>query len=152
LKIDYQSKQSNQRSEGKASMAEETCNIDARPPQVLGASNKNVRRTLAAKQNPALTSERLKSLLDYDPGTGDFCWLVTDRKRRAGALAGTINNRGYRIIVIDYKARCAGRLAYFYMTGNWPESVVDYIDHDTLNSRWTNLDPRLERKTTPIEK
>jgi hypothetical protein len=94
---------------------------------------------LAPRSSPPLTIERLKSFLEYDPETGDFRWLITDRKRRTGALAGTITNWGYRTIVIDYKAHRVNRLAYFYMTGQWPESVVDYVDHDTLNNRWENL-------------
>jgi hypothetical protein len=103
----------------------------------------SARRPRKVKRQPALTIERLKALIIYSPEAGVFRWLITDRKRLAGALAGTITCLGYRVIMIDYKAHRSNRLAYFYMTGNWPEKDIDidYIDHNKLNNRWNNLRP-----------
>jgi len=33
----------------------------------------------------------------------------------------------------------AHRLAVLYMTGSWPENLVDHADGDGLNNRWPNL-------------
>ena len=56
-----------------------------------------------------------------------------------GAVAGTILPGPYRIIFIDRKGYRAGRLAFLYMKGAWPEQEVDHIDTDKKNDRWSNL-------------
>ena len=81
----------------------------------------------------------LKSILDYDPATGIFTWRVkTSKKVVAGKQAGGINVAGYVVIGIDGKTYYAHRLAWFYMTGDWP-SQVDHEDNVKTNNRWSNL-------------
>jgi hypothetical protein len=103
----------------------------------------------ASIETPALTIERLKSLLEYNPETGEFRWLVTKAKARAGSLAGVLNKKlGYLLIGIDGKRYYGGRLAYFYMMGNWPAPQVDYIDGDTSNIKWKNLRSAVPRENS----
>lgn len=94
------------------------------------------------KPSSTLTAEKLRELLRYDPVTGNFFWLVTQGGRsQAGQRAGKIlkANRGYRqIVVLGIRYR-AHRLAWLYMTGEWPRDVIDHIDGDTDNNRWANL-------------
>ncbi|MBL4886392.1 MAG: HNH endonuclease [Planctomycetaceae bacterium] len=85
-----------------------------------------------------LTQERLKQVLHYDPKTGIFKWKLTRPGCVAGRSAGTITN-GYRQIEIDYKLFRAGRLAWLYMTGEWPECVIDHINGVRNDDRWQNL-------------
>ena len=89
-----------------------------------------------------LTQERLRELLSYDPATGDFHWLVSRGGEQAGSIAGVTRKGlygGYKIIGIDYVRWYAHRLAWFYMTGKWPENEIDHISGDPSDNRWENL-------------
>ena len=85
------------------------------------------------------THERLKELLHYDPATGVLTWRVRSRNTRVGDIAGRLLNGGYRSIGIDRRAYQAHRLAWLWMTGEWPKGDIDHIDGDPLNNRFENL-------------
>lgn len=91
-----------------------------------------------------LTQARLKELLHYDPAAGVFTWRVTRcHKAKTGQRAGntTYNGRSrrYRQIGICNRNYHAGRLAWLYVTGEWPSRCVDHANCDSLDDRWTNL-------------
>lgn len=88
-----------------------------------------------------LTAERLKELLDYDPGSGVFTWKVARRGQyaRPGVAAGTRHINGYMCIGVDRRRYLAHRLAWLYMTGEWPRDEVDHRNLDRLDNRWVNL-------------
>ncbi len=96
----------------------------------------------ASKENDALvTQEYLKSILEYNPETGDFVWLNVNKVARNihnGDIAGTLNN-GYVQIQINRIRYFAHRLAWLYMTGNWPLYEIDHINHIRNNNRFVNL-------------
>lgn len=87
-----------------------------------------------------LTVDRLRTLLAYDPSTGFFRWKV----RRGGyalpgSVAGSPNSEGYVQIRVDRVLHKAHRLAWLYMTGEWPKDFIDHIDRDPSNNTWSNL-------------
>lgn len=88
-----------------------------------------------------LTLPVLHSLLSYNRRTGEFRWLV-DRGGgiKAGDKAGTTDKQdGYvRIRVLGKKYK-AHRLAWFYVTGDWPSEDIDHRDGVRSNNRWHNL-------------
>lgn len=86
-----------------------------------------------------LSLEYLKKLLSYEPGTGVFTWLVNKGRIRKGTQAGTMRKDGYRLIMIDHKLYYAHRLAIFYMTGEYPTSVIDHKDQNPINNKYDNL-------------
>ena len=87
-----------------------------------------------------LTAERLRSLLSYDPLTGDWVWLNPPGKRwKRGDKAGRRHAQGYWDIGIEKKRYRSARLAFLYVTGFWPEYFVDHIDGSRDNDRWLNL-------------
>lgn len=90
-----------------------------------------------------ITHERLKEVLHYNPSTGIFTWLKTLGSRGiAGTRAGNVsqhNGQLYRKIRVDKKLYFEHRLAWFYMTGAWPDPEVDHRDLDGLNNTWRNL-------------
>ena len=93
------------------------------------------------KDPTLLTAERLREILRYDPGTGQFACLVTrsNNGAKAGAIAGTRKTNGYVYIQINHRMYLAHRLAWLYMTGEWPSREVDHEDTDPSNNRWSNL-------------
>lgn len=90
-----------------------------------------------------LTVERLKELLHYDPETGVFVWLRS--RRRLGVTAGFLAH-GYRKIKVGGVAYPAHRLAWLYMTGEWPDAQIDHINFFCSDNRWANL-----RAATPSQ-
>lgn len=79
-------------------------------------------------------------MLSYDPETGVFIWLKrTGGQCKAGAPAGYLTRDGYPAITLDRRINLAHHLAFLLMTGRWPETLVDHIDGDRTNNRWSNL-------------
>ena len=86
-----------------------------------------------------MTPDELKSLLKYDPETGDFVWACSLGRCAAGNKAGHRHKAGYRIIRINGKSHMAHRLAWVYMTGKMPEDEIDHINGDKSDNRFCNL-------------
>lgn len=87
-----------------------------------------------------LTLDRLKQVLNYPPETGGFTWAMCTSKRiHVGDAAGAIKEKSYRVIRIDTVLYRANRLAWFWMTGKWPEFQIDHRDGNSLNDRFVNL-------------
>lgn len=87
----------------------------------------------------SLTYERLREVLTYYPETGEFWWRYPAKGRKSYRRVGAINTPGYRIIGIDGGKYLASRLAYLWMTGEWPEGHMDHINCQRADDRWCNL-------------
>ncbi len=83
-------------------------------------------------QMKSIIQERLKKLYNYEPKTGIFT------KKKTRKVASSMHN-GYIRITIDYKDYYAHRLAFLYMNGIFPESIVDHKNHIKSDNRWSNL-------------
>jgi len=82
----------------------------------------------------------LIAALNYDPSTGVFTWAAPRKKVVVGSRAGTVRKSdGRRIICFNKEWHLDSRLAWFYMTGKWPEKTVDHRDRDVSNCKWENL-------------
>lgn len=87
-----------------------------------------------------LSAHRLREVLEYDPDSGTFRWLVTVGSRaKAGDVAGYSCESGYIRIRVDGKSYRSHRLAWLYMTGHWPRDQIDHIDRNTSNNAFANL-------------
>lgn len=89
------------------------------------------------KKEQNITQQFLKSVLDYDPETGLFTWIK--HMHRKGKVAGSSNGNGHIQICFKGKMYLAHRLAFLYMTGKFPERIVDHINRDRSDNSWRNL-------------
>jgi hypothetical protein len=88
-----------------------------------------------------LSAARLREIICYEPATGAFTARITrvGRSPKIGEPIGRLNCDGYLRTVIDGREYRLQRLAFLYMTGEWPQNIVDHRDGDRLNNRWSNL-------------
>lgn len=87
-----------------------------------------------------LTAERLRQLVRYDPATGIFTNIAPRKKVRVGVVAGNVDSSsGYRLMCVDRSRHYAHRLAFLYMTGSLPAHMVDHLNGDRSDNRWSNL-------------
>lgn len=91
-----------------------------------------------------LNAEALRDRLDYDAETGVFRWVRGGKGRYPNAVAGCARPDGYVRINVAGKFYYAHRLAWLYVTGEWPQHQVDHINGDPNDNRWENL-----RQATP---
>lgn len=98
-----------------------------------------------------ITHAQLLELVKYDPETGLFTVLKATKRRPVGTVMNCNHMAVCRhgatpvpqtvIHVGGFGSFCAGPLAWFYMTGEWPDHDVDHHDNNGWNQRWSNLRP-----------
>ena len=90
-----------------------------------------------------LTQAYLKSTINYNEKTGMFTRKTkTSNSMRVGDIAGCKSKHlGYVSISVQGTQYYAHRLAYLYMTGNWPLEQIDHINGIRHDNTWTNLRP-----------
>lgn len=86
------------------------------------------------------TLDKYQEVLRYDPEEGQFYWVKHPKKESLnGCSAGYMDNKGYmRINALGYSAP-GHRLAFLFMTGNWPVDEVDHKNCNRFDNRWVNL-------------
>ncbi len=98
-------------------------------------------------KRPLITHAELCKQVDYDPETGVFTRKVHARN---GATTGSVssatsNGHGYARMGIKRRRYYVHRLAWFYMTGDWPIDEIDHANRDRSDNRFDNL--RLASRT-----
>lgn len=102
---------------------------------------------------PDMTQEILRSLVDYDPESGEFTWLKRNDPSRtgkswdarySGKKAGWRRSNGYIGIDVTFsdgtrRKYAAHRLAWLYVYGEWPQSELDHINRIRTDNRISNL-------------
>jgi len=84
--------------------------------------------------------EKLKSVLDYNPQTGEFHWIKPTNPRIAtGSAAGCLNDNGYHVICINRQRHLAHRLAWFIFYGVIPPKCLDHVNRIKTDNRISNL-------------
>ena len=86
-----------------------------------------------------ISQKELKRILHYCPETGVFTWLVSRGRISVGTIAGATNNLGYCQIGINKTLHLAHRLAWLYMTGEFPSDQIDHLNHVRDDNAWPNL-------------
>lgn len=83
-----------------------------------------------------LTADEFRRIVHYDPETGDFTWLESLTRRKAGTKA---TKRPYVQFRVRGKLLYAHRLAWLYVHGEWPRGQLDHINGDPSDNHIANL-------------
>ena len=88
-----------------------------------------------------LSAESVRSLLSYNPHTGILKWKQDVGSRaKKGAIAGSSTNKyGHRQIGIKGGRYLVHRVIWLWMTGKWPEELIDHHNGITYDNKWENL-------------
>jgi hypothetical protein len=87
-----------------------------------------------------MNADRLRELLDYEPGSGIFRWRQrVARCVRVGDVAGYVHPSGYVFIKVDGTSYPAHRLAWLHVHGRWPNPHVDHRDGKRGRNALENL-------------
>ena len=104
--------------------------------------------TINKEKEKQFSIEYLKNRLDYNSETGVFKWKFKNvnqpddkifNKLFGGKIIFSKNHNGYLQIKIDKKSFLIHRIAYLFMTGEWPNGQIDHINGDRVDNRWDNL-------------
>lgn len=112
--------------------------------KALGDLRKTIKisKLLAKKAEGPNTEDvlmKLKETFHYDPDTGLFTRLVDSGSAKKGDVIGNPENSDYVRIRVGVHGFMAHRLAWLYMTGDWPSGVIDHKDLNRSNNKWENL-------------
>lgn len=91
------------------------------------------------KHREQISANYLRSILRYDPLTGELRWRRTKRKAKAGAIAGSTTKFGHRQVTIDGVTYPAHRVAWCMHYGSWPDGEVDHRNRVPGDNRIENL-------------
>lgn len=86
-----------------------------------------------------ITQTRLMELFHYDKDTGIFTRLTSHNRWKSGDIVGYTNSDGYAEAGIDNKYYGLHRLAWLYITGEFPNGEIDHMNGKKNDNRFCNL-------------
>lgn len=81
-----------------------------------------------------ITAEEVRAAVAYNPETGTFTRVVRGIARQTGS-----KSCGHVVVWVSGRLYKAHRLAWLYMTGEWPPEEIDHINQNGQDNRWCNL-------------
>jgi hypothetical protein len=87
-----------------------------------------------------INKDILREYFDYNPDTGIMTWIKNPPRGQkvAGNSFGNYSN-GYLIGMFKRKMYRVHRLAWMWMTGEWPPGDIDHINGIRDDNRWVNF-------------
>lgn len=91
-----------------------------------------------------LTQAQLQEVIRYDPLTGQFFWRTCRwrRPQNAAPIEREIvpkPDHGYARVRIEGVLYYMHRVAWLYMTGDWPSDEIDHINGNRSDNTFSNL-------------
>ncbi len=94
----------------------------------------------ATVQEHKITGSTLEMFFEYRPETGEFIRkLPTNPRSRPGTPVTAKNDEGYTVITLMGARLRAHRVAWAWMTGQWPQEDIDHRNGDRADNRFVNL-------------
>jgi hypothetical protein len=83
--------------------------------------------------------QKASEKINYCPTTGEFTWKsIPIWSKRDNDYAGSINNKGYRVLCIDGSKLWGHHMAWVIIYGELPD-MLDHINRDRSDNRIINL-------------
>lgn len=89
--------------------------------------------------NAILPQARLKQLFHYDPDTGVLTRITNVQGGGRVGKKDWCEANGYYIVSVDGEQYYLHILAWIYMTGDYPNGLMDHINRDKKDNRFANL-------------
>lgn len=86
-----------------------------------------------------MNHDELLLAVHYDPQTGVFTRRKSAGNSKAGSKIGSRSKKGYVKAMVLGKYVKLHRLAWFYVTGTWPNDTIDHINQVKDDNRFVNL-------------
>lgn len=90
------------------------------------------------KHAPPFTADDLRKNIHYDPDTGVVTALMPRYRVPVGTVIGSKSAGGLAARIYGFRSRLH-RFIWMYMTGEWPTEVIDHINRNPYDNRWSNL-------------
>ena len=96
--------------------------------------------------------ESLRAKLFYNQSTGEFTWTNQAMPAQRGKKAGQAMLSGYYRLGFEGLDYYQHHLAWYYVTGIWPEEQIDHIDRNKGNNAFANLREATSQENTQNSK
>ena len=95
----------------------------------------------STKPRNDLTAEFVRTILDYDPTTGDLSWARNPGRHNGHEekITNGVGSGGYIRFMICGHNYFAHRIIWLLMKGAWPSEQIDHVSGVRDDNRWNNL-------------
>lgn len=94
----------------------------------------------------------IKSLIKYDPNTGELFLRRNYRRRKAGKLKTYLDRGGYPMMALGGKYYHAHRVAWLLYYGEEPTQNISFVNGDTSDLAIKNLTKTVRQSMSRKEK